>query len=51
MKLRCDLFFEMGRSLKEINETDFDELMGLLAFRDAVEEFETMKHYDENTPF
>lgn len=43
--------FEMGWTLNEIENTDLNELMKLLAFRDATKEFNDVKYLDENTMF
>lgn len=43
--------FKMGWTLNEIEATDLNELMKLLAFRDATEEYEEVKYLDENTMF
>ncbi|MCS5465472.1 hypothetical protein NWO25_18590, partial [Enterococcus lactis] len=42
---------EAGWTLPEIERTDLDELMRLLAFRDAVSEHEDLEYYDEYTQF
>jgi hypothetical protein len=41
----------MGWTFNEIEATDLGELMKLLAFRDAVKEFNDLKYLDENTMF
>lgn len=50
MDLKVQLF-EMGWTLNEINTTDLNELMKLLAFKDAVKEFNDIKYLDDNTMF
>jgi hypothetical protein len=50
MTIKADLF-EMGWSLNEIENTDLHELMKLIAFRDAVKEYQDIKYLDENTMF
>lgn len=50
MELKVQLY-ERGWTLNQIEETDLDELMKLLAFRDAVSEFKELKNLDENTMF
>lgn len=50
MSLKVELF-EKGWTLNEIENTDFHELMKLLAFRDASKEFKDIKYLDENTMF
>ncbi len=42
---------EAGWTLPEIERTDFDELMRLFAFRDAVKEHEDVEYYDNFTQF
>lgn len=50
MDLKTQLL-EAGWTLPEIERTDFNELMRLFAFRDAVKEFEDIKYLDEHTMF
>lgn len=50
MEIKAQLL-ENGWTLKDIEESDLHELMKIFAFRDAVKEFESAKHLDENTMF
>ncbi|WP_375180633.1 hypothetical protein [Enterococcus rotai] len=50
MALKVELF-EMGWTFNEIENTDFNELMKLIAFRDGVKEYQDIKYLDENTMF
>ncbi|WP_086281712.1 MULTISPECIES: hypothetical protein [unclassified Enterococcus] len=50
MSLKVELF-EMGWTFNEIENTDFNELMKLIAFRDGVKEYQDIKYLDENTMF
>jgi len=50
MEIKLQLF-EMGWTLNEIESTDLNELMKLLAFRDAVKEYTDLQYLDENTMF
>lgn len=50
MSLKVELF-EMGWTFNEIENTDLNELMKLIAFRDAVKEYQDIKYLDENTMF
>lgn len=50
MQIKIELF-ELGWTLNEIENTDLDQLMKLIGFRDAAKEFEDLKYLDENTMF
>jgi hypothetical protein len=50
MEIKCQLL-DAGWTYNEIESTDLDELMKLLAFKDAVKEHQDLKYLDDNTMF